>query len=44
MFVRKAIDKDALKITSVMTDAEESGFMLIAPGERRMEEASQANL
>lgn len=40
MFVRKAIDKDVLKIISVITDAEDSGFMLFAPGERRMEEAS----
>lgn len=40
MFVRKAIDKDAGKIISVIVDAEDSGFMLFAPGERRMEEAS----
>ncbi|MER1956817.1 MAG: GNAT family N-acetyltransferase [Solibacillus sp.] len=41
MFVRKAIGKeDALKIISVMTNAENSGFMLFAPGERRMEEDS----
>ncbi|WP_341323594.1 GNAT family N-acetyltransferase [Solibacillus sp. FSL H8-0523] len=41
MLVRKAIGKeDALKIISVMTNAENSGFMLFAPGERRMEEDS----
>lgn len=32
--VRKALSSDAEKIANVMTDAEESGFMLFAPQER----------
>lgn len=40
MFVRKAIDKDAEKIISVMVDAENSGFMLFSPGERNIEKSS----
>jgi len=34
--VRKALSSDAEKIVNVMTDAEESGFMLFAPQEREV--------
>ncbi|MEG0471057.1 MAG: GNAT family N-acetyltransferase [Solibacillus sp.] len=34
--IRKAINRDAEDIISVISNAEESGFMLFAPGERKM--------
>ncbi|MEK4425518.1 GNAT family N-acetyltransferase [Solibacillus sp. FSL K6-1523] len=34
--IRKAMTGDAEEIISVMSDAEQSGFMLFAPGERKM--------
>lgn len=34
--IRKATNRDAEDIINVMSNAEESGFMLFAPGERKM--------
>ncbi|MEG0384764.1 MAG: GNAT family N-acetyltransferase [Solibacillus sp.] len=34
--IRKATNRDAEDIISVMSNAEQSGFMLFAPGERKM--------
>ena len=38
MLIRQAVESDAPRILPVMKDAEESGFMLFAPGERQMKQ------
>ena len=40
MNVRNALEKDAEQLVTVMKDAEDSGYMLFAPGERQMEPAA----
>lgn len=36
MIIRKAVAADAERLVGLMADAEQSGFMLFEPGERRM--------
>ncbi|MEK4385597.1 GNAT family N-acetyltransferase [Solibacillus sp. FSL W7-1464] len=44
IIIRKADESDTPQILAVMKDAEQSGFMLFAPGERNMAPASLSKL